>query len=106
MSLRDRLRGVAALPWRTMDALGLPVPGQSPVSFVVERRDWSIRWDGIQICRRVNEISPGTASLTTRPERVVNGVAHFGRQFMWEIWHEHISTKTAVAISYLHGMPE
>jgi glycosyltransferase involved in cell wall biosynthesis len=106
MSLRDRLRGVAALPWRTMDALGLAVPGQSPVSFVVERRDWSIRWDGIQICRRVNDISPGTANLTTRPERVVNGVAHFGSQFMWEVWHEHISPKTAVAISYFHGKLE
>ena len=82
MSLRDTLRSAAALPWRTLGAMGLPVPGQTPVSFVVERRDWSIRWDGIQICRRVNELDAGLARLTTRPERIVGGVAHFGSQFL------------------------
>lgn len=106
MSLRDKLRGVAALPWRTLGAMGVPIPGQTPVSFVVERRDWSIRWDGIQICRRVNELDAGLAGLTTRPERIVGGVAHFGSQFMWEVWHNHISPRTAVAISYFHGKPE
>jgi len=106
MSVRDNLRHLAAMPWRAFGALGLPVPRQTPVSFVVERRNWSIRWDGIQICRRVNEISPGIARLTTRPERVVQGVAHFGSQFMWEIWQPHLSPRTAVAISYFHGKPE
>ncbi|MBO6782669.1 MAG: hypothetical protein JJ899_05255, partial [Alphaproteobacteria bacterium] len=105
MSLRDTLRGAAALPWRVLGPLGIRAPGLRPVSFVVERRDWSIRWDGVQICKSVNLIEPDLAGLTTRPEQIARGVAHFGSQFMWQVWHRHLSRRVPVAVSYFHGKP-
>jgi glycosyltransferase involved in cell wall biosynthesis len=94
------------IPWRAVNASSLLAGVQPPVSFVVERQDWSIRWDGIQICQHVNGRHPGAAAITTHPERLSGGVAHFGSQFMWEIWYRHLAPTNRVAVSYFHGKPE
>lgn len=100
------LRAAAGLPWRTLAGLGLRRLGHRRIAFVVERQDWSIRWDGIQICERVNVHAPGLAGIVERPERVTGAVAHFGSQFLWEVWHRHISKTNRVVVSYFHGKPE
>ena len=104
--LRHTLRGAASLPWRFLGATGLHAHRQRPISFVVERRNWSIHWDGQQICEHLNTNQPGVAEVTTRPERITSGVAHFGSQFLWEVWHRHLSRQVRIVVTYFHGKPE
>ncbi len=106
VAAKDLARAVVAAPWRGLASIGIRRVANRPVSFIVERQNWSIRWDGIQICERINLRSPGVAGICASPERVTGAVAHFGSQFLWQVWHPYQSTSNKVVISYFHGKPE
>jgi glycosyltransferase involved in cell wall biosynthesis len=106
MSLRDGLRDLRndalALPAR----LGLAPRPSHPVNFVVERQNWSIRWDGLQIAANINRERPGTVAVTDRPWRLNRTLAHFGSQFLWELWAPRLARSNRVVVTYFHGKPE
>lgn len=106
MSLRDTARDMRndllALPAR----LGVVPRTAARVNFVVERQNWSIRWDGRQIASRINELRPGTIAVTDRPFTLNRTVAHFGSQFLWELWAPRLARSNRVVVTYFHGKPE
>jgi len=85
---------------------GADLAGLVPVQFVVERANWSIRWDGTYVCEGVNAIRPGTAAVTDRPERIAGRIVHFGSQYMWPVWGPHMARSNRYIVTYFHGKPE
>ncbi len=105
-TVKSAARSAVCLPWRVLGGLGLNAAGPAPVQFVVERANWSIRWDGTYITDGVNAIRPGTAVLTDRPERAVRRIVHFGSQFMWTEWRRHMAPSNRYLVTFFHGKPE
>lgn len=94
------------MPWRILNTLGLDPLSGSKVNFVTENANWSIRWDGQYITEGVNRHHPGMAGVTSKPHRLLNRVVHFGSQYMWGAWAEHLSNSNRYAVTYFHGKPE
>lgn len=97
---------MACLPWRGLASVGLYAPVGPPVAFVIERADWAIRWVGEHVCTGVENIAPGTAAVTTHPERLFGRVVHFGSQYMWVSWEPSIADSNRYAVSFYHGKPD
>lgn len=107
--LRERLtasaRHATCLGWQAAGALGFR-SSAPPLSFVVERADWSIRWDGLYITNVVNAAHPGTAGLVTDPARLLGRLVHFGSQYLWTSWGRALSPSNRFVVTFFHGKPE
>jgi glycosyltransferase involved in cell wall biosynthesis len=97
---------LAALPICVLDRLGLVPQPRVPVSYVVERANWSIKWDGTYICRGIEQIIRGLIELSDRPERLANRLIHFGSQFQWVAWADALPKSNRFVATYFHGKPE
>lgn len=105
--LKSIARRTACLSWRALEPLVAGRGTRAPVNFVVERSNWSIRWDGAYITEGVNRLRPGVAALTDRPERLAaRRIVHFGSQYMWPLWGPHMSPTNRYLVTYFHGKPE
>ncbi|MBF0353681.1 MAG: glycosyltransferase family 4 protein [Alphaproteobacteria bacterium] len=93
--------------WGSADRLGLWRCRSAQAAYIVERgASWSIRWDGSYYAQAVNGLHPGTLDVTDRPERLVNRIAHFGSQFIWELWTKSLHASNRQLLTYFHGKPE
>lgn len=103
--LRNRAK---ALGWRIGSLCGVVEGSRAPVSFVVERADWSIRWDGEHIRDVVNELTGQTTVEVSDAAHRVTGpqVVHFGSQYMWLDWGRLLSGRNRYAVTFFHGKPE
>lgn len=108
--LKDALRAARVRgychAWRGLGRLGVDRGPKVPVCFVIENADWAIRWVGEHICGEIERLSPNTAAVTTRPERLVGRVVHFGSQYMWLAWGHAMSADNRYVTSFFHGKPE
>ena len=89
-----------------LHAVGLYRPSELPVAYVIEKADWSIKWDGHYYTSGIEARHPGTVSITTNPERLFNRVVHFGSQFIWGLWAESLSPSNRAVVTYFHGKRE
>ena len=109
-ALKNVLRTIRAhatcLPWRALGSLGVNRSPRPPVAFVIERADWAIRWVGEHVCAEIEKFAPGTAAITTRPERLGDRVVHFGSQYMWLAWGTAMGRSNRFVTSFFHGKPE
>lgn len=110
MNLKDCLRSgrirLACLPWRLAAATGRYYGEGSPVHFVIEDADWAIRWVGEHVRDEIEALAPGTVAVTTRPQRLVKRIVHFGSQYMWLSWGRHMSPSNRYVVSFFHGKRE
>src|SRR5690349_13061463 len=97
---------LAAAPMRAIDALGLSPQPQKPVAYVVERANWSTKWDGTYICKAVERIAPVTAEVVDRPQFLARRIVHFGSQFQWVTWAKALASSNRFAVTYFHGKPD
>jgi len=97
------MRSLAALPWLFIEKAGFDSGTNYPIKYVVEKKSWSVKWDGLQICDQINTLQPKQAKISTNPERLIGSVAHFGSQFLWQNWCEHISKSNKIVVSFFHG---
>ena len=104
--MKPTVRFLQCVPPRLSAQLGMDDKSLPPVNFVVEKANWSIRWDGLYITDGVNADHPKTAGITDAPQRLVNRVVHFGSQYMWASWAPHMSPSNRYAVTYFHGKPE
>ena len=83
----------------------LRIPGlfKEDVQFIVERKDWSIKWDGIQVCEKINFINPKACAVTTIPIFKSRSAIHYGSQFLWEQWHELSKQQNKTVVNFYHG---
>lgn len=98
-------RGAQAARFRTLDRFGL-LEKQPPVGIVVEKADWAIRWYGTFTAEAANALRPGTARVTTEPERVTRGLIEFGSQYQWLDWCNLVSPRCRTVSTFFHGKPE
>lgn len=91
---------------RVLGALGPSRAVPSAVAYVVERANWSIRWDGYYYARGVEKLRPGTVTVTDAPARQTGRVVHFGSQFHWALWDRHLARHNRAVVTYFHGKPE
>ncbi len=78
------------------------------VGFVVEKANWSIRWDGEHICDVVNRVVGKEMAVVEDAVHRVGGhkVVHFGSQYMWLDWGHLLPTTNKFVVSFFHGKPE
>lgn len=101
--LKHRL---AALPMVMLDAVGLAPRPRVPVKYVVERANWSVRWDGTYICDVIDRLSPGLAAITDQPAILTKSVVHFGSHFQWLNWCGALAGSNSFVVTFFHGKPE
>ena len=101
----DKYR-LAAMPYAALERIGLAPHPRVPVAYVVERANWSTRWDGTYICGEIEKLNPGFAEIVDRPERLVRRLVHFGSQFQWLNWAHALSRSNRFIATYFHGKPE
>lgn len=107
-ALRQFSNGLKASGWGIGTNCGLVEKSSAPVSFLVEKADWSIRWDGEHIRDVVNELTGQTTVDTTDviPRAFGAQVVHFGSQYMWLDWGRFLPRRAHFAVSFFHGKPE
>ncbi|MBI4969662.1 MAG: glycosyltransferase [Rhodospirillales bacterium] len=99
-------QGLAA-SWGGLAKLGVRPEPCTPVSYIVERGEgWSIRWDGDYYAQSVNALRANTVAVADRPERLIGSIAHFGSQFVWELWTKPLASSNRQLVTYFHGKPE
>jgi glycosyltransferase involved in cell wall biosynthesis len=84
---------------------GLRLPHR-PITFVAERNDWSIRWDGRYILDNIEARHPGHTQLSDRPWRRAGRVVHFGSHYLWGAWSDALPRGPNYVVTYFHGKPE
>lgn len=107
-ALRQVRNGIKATGWGIGTRCGLVEKSGAPVSFLVEKADWSIRWDGEHIRDVVNGMT-GTATVETTdviPRAFGSRVIHFGSQYMWLDWGRFLPKDAHFVASFFHGKPE
>ncbi|MBN2751171.1 MAG: glycosyltransferase [Rhodospirillaceae bacterium] len=109
--LKDLLRPwkfrATCLPWRIAAASGLWQGEGPPVQFVTEKADWSIRWDGEHIRDTINAITGTNVIATTAaPQSLTRRVVHFGSQYMWLDWGQHMASHNQYVATFFHGKAE
>jgi glycosyltransferase involved in cell wall biosynthesis len=97
---------LAALPMRLLDEAGLAPRPARPAAFVIERGNWSIKWDGHYVTRGVNAEVPGFIETVDRPWLLARRVVHFGSQFQWNAWNRHLPRSNAYSVNFFHGKRE
>lgn len=100
-----KVRAMCA-PWRLARHLKLWSGTGARVQFVTESAEWAIRWLGEYIKEEVNVDDPGRMEVTSRPEKIVNRVVHFGSPHLWRMWGGAMSRSNRFIVSYFHGRVE
>jgi glycosyltransferase involved in cell wall biosynthesis len=106
MSMAQWKYPLAAAPMRMLDALALSPRPARPVAYVVERANWSTKWDGTYICQAVERIALNIAEVIDRPQFLARRIVHFGSQFQWVTWAKALPRSNRFAVTYFHGKPE
>jgi glycosyltransferase involved in cell wall biosynthesis len=105
--LKPHLRSGLSRFWGGLDRLGLWRASGPLAAYIVERGEsWSIRWDGEYYAKAVNTVHPGLLGVCDRPERLAGRIAHFGSQFVWELWAQALHPSNRQIVTYFHGKPE
>lgn len=99
-------RSLASLPARLLDTVGLALPSRYPIHFVIERGNWSVKWDGTYIAQAVEALRPGTICTDDKPFLLAQKIVHFGSQFQWQAWHPHMPKSNRMICTFFHGKRE
>lgn len=101
----DKYR-LAALPFATLDRLGLSPRPKSPFSYVVERANWSTRWDGIYVQREIEKRAPGLSRIVDVPASLARSAVHFFSHHQWQMWADAMAPSNRFAVTFYHGKRE
>ena len=79
----------------------------SKITYVCEKQEWAIYWDGKSIANHINSLTkPHNMMVTHKVHLVKSQIIHFGSQYMWEIWRDLIPPKSKVIVNFFHGKHE
>ena len=77
------------------------------VVYVVEKKNWSIFCDGMEISQEINKkIRKNFCEVSTRPYLYNNKIIHFGSQYMWIDWYKYLPKTNKYVVNFYHGKHE
>ncbi len=85
--------------------IGLARKG-TPVSIVIEKADWAIRWYGEFTSQAANAIAPGISSVSNDPASLRSGIVEFGSQYQFVEWADRVPGRCSLVSTFFHGKPE
>jgi glycosyltransferase involved in cell wall biosynthesis len=84
--------------------IGLIKKNLTPISFICEKQQWAIYWEGIGISSQINKnLSKPLITVTHKVHSVRSPIIHFGSQYMWQIWRDNIPKDSKVIVNFFHG---
>ena len=109
MNLLNNIRYIRnsfyCFPWKILKQTNLYKGASLPIQYVSEDADWAIKTLGENIKRGIEIISPGKFEISTKPSKKVNKIVHFGSQYMWLNWGQHMSKDNYFISTFFHGKP-
>jgi len=109
MNLSNNIRYIRnsfyCLPWKILKKTNLYKDVSLPIQFVSEDANWAIKTVGENIKREIDIIKPGKFEINTKPFKIINRIVHFGSQYMWLNWGEHMSKDNYFISTFFHGKP-
>ena len=109
MNLQNKIRyfrnSIYCLPWRVLSKTKIYKDKNKPINFVVEEANWAIKTVGENIKREIDIINPNKFEIITHPSKIINKIVHFGSQYMWLTWGEHMSKNNYFISTFFHGKP-
>ena len=109
MTFRNKIRYLRnsfyCLPWKILSKTKIYKDNNKPINFVVEEANWAIKAVGENMKREIDIITPNKFDLITNPSKIINKIVHFGSQYMWLNWGEHMSKENYFISTFFHGKP-
>ncbi len=93
------------LKWKILKKTNLYKDESLPIQFVSENANWAIKTFGNNIKREIDIIKPGILEVNNNPSKIINKIVHFGSQYMWLNWCEHMSKDSYFISTFFHGKP-
>tara|TARA_Y100000589_G_C27168131_1_gene635553 strand:- start:325 stop:1458 length:1134 start_codon:yes stop_codon:yes gene_type:complete len=80
---------------------------QTLIKYIVENKNWSIKWDGIYISSSINKVlNSKIISISNFPNiSSKTNLVHFGSQYMWVDWHKLLPKGKKYIVTFYHGKP-
>ena len=104
-NLRYLRNSFYCLPWKILNKTSLYRDSSLPIQFVSEDANWAIKTVGENMKREIDIIKPGILEVNTHPSKIINKIVHFGSQYMWLNWGEHMSKENYFISTFFHGKP-
>ena len=104
-NLRYLRNSFYCLPWKILNKTSLYKDSSLPIQFVSEDANWAIKTVGENMKREIDIIKPGILEVNTHPNKIINKIVHFGSQYMWLNWCEHMSKENYFISTFFHGKP-
>ena len=91
--------------YRLKSLLYLSKDKKTKIIYIVERENWSIKWDGEYISKAINQKQKSSLISTSHIPFIneKNKVIHFGSQYMWVDWYELLPMNKNYVVSFFHG---
>ena len=107
MNLQDKVRYLRSsfycLPWRILAKSNIYKDNSLPIKFVSEEADWAIKTVGENLKKEIDIIKPYQFEITTNPSKTIKKIVHFGSQYMWINWGQHMSKNNYFISTFFHG---
>ena len=107
MNFQDNIRYVRnelyCLPWRVLARAKIYKDSSLPIKFVSEEANWAIKTVGENIKKEIDLIKPNQFEITTNPSKTIKKIVHFGSQYMWLNWGQHMSKNNLFISTFFHG---
>ncbi len=109
MNLSNNIRYIRnslyCLPWKILKKTIFYKDSSLPIQFVSEDANWAIKTVGENMKRELDIINPCKFEINTKPSKIINKIVHFGSQYMWLNWGEHMSKDNYFISTFFHGKP-
>ena len=94
---------IYCLPWKYLAKLNLYEDKGCPIKYVTEDKDWAIKNVGLNLKRELDIFTPNKIEMLTNPSKTIKKIVHFGSQYMWVNWGEHMSKDNYFISTFFHG---
>ncbi len=104
-NIRYLRNSIYCLPWKILNKTKLYTDRSLPIKYISEEANWAIKTVGENIKREIDVINPHKFEISTNPARTIKKIVHFGSQYMWLSWGEHMSKDNFFISTFFHGKP-
>ena len=103
---KSLVRHLISFGFQSLNEFGLYSSEKPKINYIVEKEDWSVKWDGNYISTNINKNSKELIGLSTFPANIFNRIVHFGSHYMWLNWESSLNKSNKYVVTYFHGKPE